>query len=86
MDEVFMCMKHGPVYRLFPGKDPIRVTGSNLPSLHRAKFEEEPVVDKVEEVPVKNEMEPSTANINEGKFKTVGTDFKSFDPRVLRGE
>jgi hypothetical protein len=41
MDEVFMCMKHGPVYRLFPGKDPIRVTGSNLPSLHRAKFEEE---------------------------------------------
>ena len=43
-------------------------------------------VNNVEEVPVVNEMEPSTANINEGKFKTVGTDFKSFDPRVLRGE
>lgn len=43
-------------------------------------------VNNVEEVPVKDEMEPSTANINEGKFKTVGADFKSFDPRVLRGE
>ena len=43
-------------------------------------------VNKVEEVPVDNEMEPSTANINESKFKTVGVDFKSFDPRVLRGE
>ena len=43
-------------------------------------------VNKVEDVPVKDEMEPSTANINEGKFRTVGTDFKSFDPRVLRGE
>lgn len=43
-------------------------------------------VNKVEEVPIRNEMEPSTANINEGKFKTVGADFKSFDPRVLIGE
>ena len=58
MDEVFMCMKHGPVYRLFPGKDPIRVTGSNLASLHRAKFEEEVVEEPtpiVEEVSVKEE-------------------------------
>ena len=43
-------------------------------------------VNQVEEVPIDNEMEPSTANIIDGKFKTVGTDFKSFDPRVLRGE
>jgi hypothetical protein len=43
-------------------------------------------VNNIEEVPVVNEMEPSTANIDEKKFKTVGTDFKSFDPRVLRGE
>ena len=43
-------------------------------------------VNAVEEVPVKDEMEPSTANIVEGKLKTVGLDFKSFDPRVLRGE
>lgn len=43
-------------------------------------------VNKVEEVPVESEMEPSTANINKGKFKTVGADFKSFDPRVLIGE
>lgn len=43
-------------------------------------------VNNVEETPVDNEMEPSTANILEGKLKTVGADFKSFDPRVLRGE
>jgi hypothetical protein len=43
-------------------------------------------VNNVEEVPIKNEMEPSTANINEGKFKVIGADFKSVDPRVLRGE
>ena len=71
MDEVFMCMKHGPVYRLFPGKDPIRVTGSNLESLHRPKLEEEvieeptpivevPVVEEVsvkEEIPVADEVD-----------------------------
>jgi hypothetical protein len=65
MDEVFMCMKHGPVYRLFPGKDPIRVTGSNLSTLHRPKFEEEvveeptPIVEEIsvkEEVPVVDEV------------------------------
>ena len=43
-------------------------------------------VNNVEKEPVLNELEPSTANINEGKFKTVGADFKSFDPRVLIGE
>lgn len=43
-------------------------------------------VNHVEEKPVIDEMEPSSANIVEGKLKTTGTDFKSFDPRVLRGE
>ena len=52
-DEVFLCMKHGPVYRLFPGKDPIKVTGSNFESLHVSKYgevdkKETPVVTKVE--------------------------------------
>ena len=35
---------------------------------------------------VDGEFEPSTANIIDQKLKTVGADFKSFDPRVLRGE
>lgn len=35
-EEVFICMKHGPVYRLFVGKAPIKVTGENFPDLHRA--------------------------------------------------
>lgn len=35
-EEVFICMKHGPVYRLFVGKAPIKVTGENFPLLHRA--------------------------------------------------
>lgn len=52
-EEVFLCMKHGPVYRLFPGKDPIKVTGSNFESLHVSKYgevdkKETPVVTKVE--------------------------------------
>jgi hypothetical protein len=77
MDEVFMCMKHGPVYRLFPGKDPIRVTGSNLPSLHRAKFEEEPVVDKVE-VPVVEEV-----STKEEVYTFSNTEEKTEEPVVM---
>lgn len=38
------------------------------------------------EEPVKGECEPSTMNIIEKKLRTTGTDFKSFDPRVLLGE
>ena len=33
-EEVMLCMKCGPVYRVFPGKTPIRVTGSNIDQLH----------------------------------------------------
>lgn len=43
-------------------------------------------VNNVEEKPVQDEMEPSTANIIVEKLGAVGNDFKSFDPRVLRGE
>lgn len=39
-------------------------------------------VNNVEE----EEYEPSTANILEGKGLATGTDFRSFDPRSLRGE
>ena len=35
---------------------------------------------------VEGEFEPSTMNIVDQKLKTTGLDFKSFDPRVLRGE
>ena len=66
-EEVFLCMKHGPVYRLFPGKDPIKVTGSNFESLHVSKYgevdkKETPVATKVEkkvveEVPTVEEEE-----------------------------
>lgn len=43
-------------------------------------------VNNVEEKPVLNEMEPSSANIIEGKKLATGTDFRSMDPRTLRGE
>lgn len=43
-------------------------------------------VNNVEEEPVLNEMEPSTANIIEGKKLATGTDFRSLDPRTLRNE
>lgn len=35
---------------------------------------------------VDGEFEPSSVNIIEQKLKTTGLDFKTFDPRVLRGE
>lgn len=35
---------------------------------------------------VDGEFEPSAMNIVDQKLKTTGLDFKSFDPRVLRGE
>ncbi len=37
-EEVLTCMQSGPVFRAFPGKDLIRVTGSNLDQLHTDKF------------------------------------------------
>ena len=39
-EEVLHCMKKGPVYRLFTGMSPIRVTGSNIDQLHKQYFEE----------------------------------------------
>lgn len=42
-EEVLTCMKSGPVFRAFPGKDLIRVTGSNLDQLHTDKFVEEKI-------------------------------------------
>lgn len=43
-------------------------------------------VNNVEGCAVKDELEPSTANILEGKNLATGTDFRSFDPRSLREE
>jgi len=38
-EEVLKCLACGPVYRVFPGIPPIRVTGSNLNDLHVSKDE-----------------------------------------------
>ena len=38
----------------------------------------------IEEEVVNGEFEPSAMNIVDQKLKTVGADFKAFDPRVLR--
>ncbi len=40
----------------------------------------------IEEEVVEGEFEPSAMNIVDQKLKTTGLDFRSFDPRVLRGE
>lgn len=37
-EEALICMKYGPVYRVFPGKSPIRVFGSNIDQLHTPSF------------------------------------------------
>ena len=38
-EEVLKCLACGPVYRVFPGIPPVRVTGSNLDELHVSKDE-----------------------------------------------
>lgn len=38
-EEVLKCLACGPVYRVFPGIPPVRVTGSNLNDLHVSKDE-----------------------------------------------
>ena len=66
-EEVFLCMKHGPVYRIFPGQNPIRVTGANFESLHVAKpgdiFSEEPATNTEDTVKEQNHepVVPETA-------------------------
>ena len=83
-DEVLLCMKHGPVSRLFPGKLPIRVTGSNIDSLHKKDFESDFVDvaskdtgndEKIEiehsEVSEESKTEvPTTTNLDENNVVT----------------
>ena len=78
-EEVMKCMKCGPVFRLFPGQSPIRVTGSNLDELHRNTFEKtsengKPIIATVtiEKLPVQEKpvveepkTEPSTESVSE---------------------
>ena len=37
-EEVKKCMRYGSVWRKFPGKTPVRVTGENLNSMHQKEF------------------------------------------------
>lgn len=83
-DEVLLCMKHGPVCRLFPGKLPIRVTGSNIDSLHKKDFESDFVdvtpkdtvnTEKIEigQPDVSEELKtgvPTTQNLDENNVGT----------------
>jgi len=69
-EEVMKCMACGPVYRVFPGIPPIRVTGSNLDSLHVSveeytKKENENLKqsDSTEKAPEAPISEPTTPEI-----------------------
>lgn len=46
-EEVETCMAFGPIFRVFTGQMPIRVTGSNMALLHVAKYEEYKNKEKV---------------------------------------
>ena len=87
-EEVFMCMKHGPVFRLFPGKEPIRVTGSNFETLHKSKFEDIEEVQSV--VKEKVSITPVVAPIIKEKVEEVveptpvEEDIKIFDKEEIR--
>lgn len=55
-EEVFICMKHGPVYRILPGQAPIRVTGSNIDQLHMDPTAKNKEVTSIDTVEVKNDV------------------------------
>lgn len=54
-EEVLHCMKYGPVFRVFPGKDPIRVTGDNIDELHRTSYYQETIIPKDDQKEQKEE-------------------------------
>lgn len=68
----------------FAAKKDVKKIGVDFTSFNYVATAAE--VNSVEENPVLNEMEPSTANILEGKKLATGTDFRSMDPRALRNE
>lgn len=85
-EEVLLCMKKGPVYRIMPnGQPPVRITGSNLDQYHRdlTKKETKKVIPSIETVEeekpiIQNtdtledpKVEASTEQIVEEKQETV---------------
>lgn len=63
-EEVQKCLACGPVYRVFPGIPPVRVTGSNLDELHVSK-DEYLKKDVEKETPVNHTEKPVEPQIQE---------------------
>ena len=64
-EEVFLCMKCGPVFRVMPDNKPaIRVTGSNIDQLHRE-------IKDVEDI--KNILKPNTTEITDNAVNQDNT-------------
>ena len=89
-EEVKKCIGYGPVYRAFPSIPPIRVTGSNLDSLHvseeeylnkdKKEIKQSNSTEKVVEEPIQEVVVPEEPKIE------APTEEKHIEAKVITNE
>jgi hypothetical protein len=82
-EEVFICMKHGPVYRLFVGKAPIKVTGENFPLLHRATPGDEITATKYNYTVIDENVARATEEVTEPMKTDAPTEVEPASEEVI---
>lgn len=82
-EEVFICMKHGPVYRLFVGKAPIKVTGENFPHLHRATPGDEITATKYNYTVIDENVARATEEVTEPMKTDAPTEVEPASEEVV---
>jgi hypothetical protein len=82
-EEVFICMKHGPVYRLFVGKAPIKVTGENFPLLHRATPGDEITATKYNYTVIDENVARATEEVTEPMKTDAPTEVEPTSEEVV---
>jgi hypothetical protein len=82
-EEVFICMKHGPVYRLFVGKAPIKVTGENFPLLHRATPGDEITATKYNYTVIDENVARATEEVTEPMKTDAPTEVEPASEEVV---
>jgi len=84
-DEVLKCISYGPVYRILVGHAPIRVTGSNLASLHISTLEYNALLDAKSTAKL-SEMQKSSkiaSEVDEKEVSYSGTGHDEKTPQTI---
>lgn len=87
-DEVIKCIAYGPVYRILVGHAPIRVTGSNLASLHISTLEYNALLDakttsKHSETPKTENSSKIASEVDEKEASYSGTGHVEKTPQTI---